>query len=124
MTRAKPFRDGQGQAVRLPRAFAFLGREVVVRYVGNAIDRIKNKPERAVGRPRALDTSTVGVTSISVAELQYGFATNSRPEQDHSRCRPSSPRWTCTHTTMEPRPSVASGNSGGFRPEKMAALGT
>ena len=37
MTSAKLFRNGQSQAVRLPREFAFPGREVFVRRVGNAV---------------------------------------------------------------------------------------
>ncbi|MES2641752.1 MAG: type II toxin-antitoxin system VapB family antitoxin [Myxococcota bacterium] len=37
MTTAKLFRNGQSQAVRLPREFALPGREVFVRRVGNAV---------------------------------------------------------------------------------------
>ena len=37
MTRAKLFRNGQSQAVRLPKEFAFPGKEVFVRHVGNAV---------------------------------------------------------------------------------------
>jgi len=37
MTSAKLFRNGQSQAVRLPREFALPGREVFVRHVGNAV---------------------------------------------------------------------------------------
>lgn len=37
MTSAKLFRNGQSQAVRLPREFAMPGREVFVRRVGNAV---------------------------------------------------------------------------------------
>lgn len=37
MTSAKLFRNGQSQAVRLPREFALPGREVFVRRVGNAV---------------------------------------------------------------------------------------
>ncbi|MSP72016.1 MAG: antitoxin [Myxococcales bacterium] len=36
-TRAKLFRNGQSQAVRLPKAFAFTGQEVFVRRVGDAV---------------------------------------------------------------------------------------
>ena len=41
---------------------------------------IKRQPERVLQRLRALDISTVGVSSITVAELQYGVAKSSRPE--------------------------------------------
>ena len=37
MASAKLFRNGQSQAVRLPREFALPGREVFVRRVGNAV---------------------------------------------------------------------------------------
>ena len=37
MTTAKLFRNGQSQAVRLPKEFAIPGREVFVRRVGNAV---------------------------------------------------------------------------------------
>ena len=37
MTSAKLFRNGQSQAVRLPKEFALPGREVFVRRVGNAV---------------------------------------------------------------------------------------
>lgn len=37
MPSAKLFRNGQSQAVRLPREFAMPGREVFVRRVGNAV---------------------------------------------------------------------------------------
>jgi len=37
MSSAKLFRNGQSQAVRLPREFALPGREVFVRRVGNAV---------------------------------------------------------------------------------------
>lgn len=43
---------------------------------------IKRKPERVLRRLRALDISTVGVSSITVAELQYGVAKSARPEQN------------------------------------------
>ncbi len=37
MTSAKLFRNGQSQAVRLPKEFALPGREVFVRHVGTAV---------------------------------------------------------------------------------------
>ncbi len=37
MTSAKLFRNGQSQAVRLPKEFALPGREVFVRRVGSAV---------------------------------------------------------------------------------------
>lgn len=37
MTHAKLFRNGQSQAVRLPKEFALPGKEVFVRHVGNAV---------------------------------------------------------------------------------------
>lgn len=37
MTTAKLFKNGQSQAVRLPREFAFSGKEVYVRRVGTAV---------------------------------------------------------------------------------------
>lgn len=43
---------------------------------------IKQKPERAVRRLRSLDVATVGVSSITVAELQHGVAKSARPEQN------------------------------------------
>lgn len=43
---------------------------------------IQKKPERVLQRLRALDISTVGVSSITVAELQYGVAKSTRPEQN------------------------------------------
>jgi tRNA(fMet)-specific endonuclease VapC len=43
---------------------------------------IKKKPERVLQHLRALDVSTVGVSSITVAELQYGVAKSTRPEQN------------------------------------------
>ena len=46
------------------------------------IHLIKKQPERVVQRLRSLDISTVGVSSITVAELQYGVAKSDRPEQN------------------------------------------
>ena len=43
---------------------------------------IKRRPERVLDRLRALDVATVGVSSITVAELQYGVAKSSRPEHN------------------------------------------
>ncbi len=43
---------------------------------------IKKKPEGVLKRLRALDISTVAVSSITVAELQYGVAKSARPEQN------------------------------------------
>ncbi len=37
MAHAKLFRNGQSQAVRLPKEYALPGREVFVRRVGNAV---------------------------------------------------------------------------------------
>jgi len=37
MTTAKLFRNGQSQAVRLPREFAFPGHEVFIRRVGRSV---------------------------------------------------------------------------------------
>ena len=41
-TRAKLFRNGQSQAVRLPKEFARPGTEVFVRHVGNAVLLVPN----------------------------------------------------------------------------------
>ena len=41
-TRAKLFRNGQSQAVRLPKAYALHGTEVFVRHVGNAVLLVPN----------------------------------------------------------------------------------
>lgn len=43
---------------------------------------IKKQPKRVLHRLRELDIATVGVSSITVAELQYGVAKSSRPEQN------------------------------------------
>jgi tRNA(fMet)-specific endonuclease VapC len=43
---------------------------------------IKRRPERVLQRLRALDISTVGVSSITVAELQYGVAKSARPDEN------------------------------------------
>jgi tRNA(fMet)-specific endonuclease VapC len=43
---------------------------------------IKRKPQRVLERLRALDISAVGVSSITVAELQHGVAKSARPEQN------------------------------------------
>lgn len=43
---------------------------------------IKRKPERVLRRLRELDISTVGVSSITVAELQYGVSKSSQPERN------------------------------------------
>lgn len=37
MVSAKLFRNGQSQAVRLPKEFALPGKEVFVRHVGNSV---------------------------------------------------------------------------------------
>lgn len=37
MTTAKLFRNGQSQAVRLPKEFALPGKDVFVRHVGDAV---------------------------------------------------------------------------------------
>ena len=43
---------------------------------------IKARPERVLSRLRALDVAVVAVSSITVAELQYGVAKSARPEQN------------------------------------------
>lgn len=43
---------------------------------------IKKRPERVIQRLRTLDITTVGVSSITVAELQYGVAKSARPDQN------------------------------------------
>jgi tRNA(fMet)-specific endonuclease VapC len=43
---------------------------------------IKRQPAGVLARLRALDITTVGVSSITVAELQYGVAKSARPEQN------------------------------------------
>lgn len=43
---------------------------------------IKNKPKRVMARLRELDIASVAVSSITVAELQYGVAKSARPEQN------------------------------------------
>src|SRR5688500_3573300 len=43
---------------------------------------IKKKPEHLLDRLRREDIRNVGVSSITVAELQFGVAKSSRPEQN------------------------------------------
>lgn len=43
---------------------------------------IKKKPQPVLDRLRAVDIDTVAVSSITVAELQYGVARSARPEQN------------------------------------------
>ena len=43
---------------------------------------IKKRPERVLERLRGVDIDTVSVSSITVAELQYGVAKSARPEQN------------------------------------------
>ena len=57
MSTAKLFKNGQSQAVRLPREFAMPGHEVYVRHVGRAVLLVpKDDPwgglEEALGRFR------------------------------------------------------------------------
>lgn len=57
MTTAKLFRNGQSQAVRLPREFAFAGKEVFIRRVGHCVLLVpKEDPWTAV--EAALDMFT------------------------------------------------------------------
>jgi len=43
---------------------------------------IKMQPQRVLARLRALDITSVAVSSITVAELQYGVAKSARAEQN------------------------------------------
>jgi len=43
---------------------------------------IKKKPRHVLDRLRTLDVATVSISSITLAELQYGIAKSSRPEQN------------------------------------------
>lgn len=43
---------------------------------------IRQKPRRLLDRLRGVDIRAVSVSSISVAELQYGVAKSARPEQN------------------------------------------
>lgn len=43
---------------------------------------IKKKPERLLARLRQVDIRTVAISSITVAELQFGVAKSARPEQN------------------------------------------
>lgn len=43
---------------------------------------IKGKPQPLLNRLREVDINTIAVSSITVAELQYGVAKSARPEQN------------------------------------------
>ena len=43
---------------------------------------IRGKPPRVLDRLREVDIHTIAVSSITVAELQYGVAKSARPEQN------------------------------------------
>lgn len=43
---------------------------------------IKRQPERVIARLREREVTTVGVSSITVAELQHGVAQSARPKQN------------------------------------------
>lgn len=43
---------------------------------------IKQKPRHVLDRLRTLDIASVAISSITLAELQYGVAKSSRPEQN------------------------------------------
>lgn len=43
---------------------------------------IKGKPQRLLDRLREVDINTIAVSSITVADLQYGVAKSARPEQN------------------------------------------
>lgn len=43
---------------------------------------IKRRPEAVLVRLREIDIATVAVSSITVAELQYGVAKSARPDQN------------------------------------------
>ncbi|MES2641751.1 MAG: type II toxin-antitoxin system VapC family toxin [Myxococcota bacterium] len=43
---------------------------------------IKGKPQLLLNRLREVDINTIAVSSITVAELQYGVAKSARPEQN------------------------------------------
>jgi len=44
---------------------------------------IKQRPERVIERFRALAVGDVGISVITLAELQYGAGKSSRPRQNH-----------------------------------------
>ena len=132
MNTAKVFKNGNSQAVRLPKEFQFAGQEVLIKKVGRNVvlspqddpwsclvqsldlftedfmdDRnqpgqderdpplmrymldtniciyiIKKKPAKVVDRLCALSISEVGISSITLAELEYGVAKSARPERN------------------------------------------
>lgn len=43
---------------------------------------IKKKPERALTRLQSLEIADVGISSITLSELEYGVSKNSRPTQN------------------------------------------
>ena len=43
---------------------------------------IKRRPANVIDRLRRLDVSDVGISSITLSELQYGAAKSSRPDQN------------------------------------------
>jgi len=43
---------------------------------------IKRRPQQVLARLQALDISTVGISSITLSELEYGVAKSSRPGQN------------------------------------------
>lgn len=43
---------------------------------------IKQQPQQVIGRLRTLDVSDVGVSAITVAELQYGAAKSAFPDRN------------------------------------------
>ncbi|NJN12003.1 MAG: type II toxin-antitoxin system VapC family toxin [Richelia sp. RM2_1_2] len=45
---------------------------------------IKNKPPQVLAKFKTLDISDVGISSITVAELEYGVYKSQRQEQNHA----------------------------------------
>ena len=43
---------------------------------------IRRKPEKVINRLRSLSLSDVGISSITLAELEFGVAKSGRPEQN------------------------------------------
>src|SRR4030042_1136593 len=64
MKTAKLFRNGQSQAVRLPKEFRFKDDHVF--YL------IKQKPEKVLRHFKAHSVGEIGISSITLAELRYG----------------------------------------------------
>lgn len=82
MKTAKVFKSGNSQAVRIPKEFHLQGEEVEIRRKGETHYLIREHPPSVIERFSSHAVGAIGISVITLAELEYGVSKSSRPARN------------------------------------------